>query len=72
MAEAALFGAGGGQAAGDTFLTDMLLTGNQASKISGVGAKKKGKAVFQTASKPNMRSGSQNRATTNEETAKED
>ena len=51
MAEAAMIG-GGGAGAGDTFLTDMLMPG--ASKKGA----KKGKAIFQTATKPNFRSGS--------------
>lgn len=56
MAEAAMLGGG---APGDTFLTDMLLTGNPKSK-AGVTAKKQGKATFSTATKPNLRSGSSN------------
>lgn len=53
MAEAAM---GGGDVKGDTFLTDMLMTGN---KPGGKGmATKKGKATFASASKPKLRSGS--------------
>lgn len=43
MAEAAINGAMPG-GFGDTFLTDMLMTGN--NKTGNVGAKKKGKATF--------------------------
>ena len=50
MAEAAMLG---GSGPGDTFLTDMLMPGGAAKK----GAKK-GKAVFQSAKKPNFRAGS--------------
>lgn len=54
MAEAAALGLGPGGS--DTFLTDMM-TGDR-NKRSGVGAKKSGKATFQTATKPTMRSNS--------------
>ena len=59
MAEQAINGAMPG-GAGDTFLTDMLMHGGGSNR-SGVGAKKKGKATFQTATKPNLRSGSANK-----------
>lgn len=45
---------GGGSNLGETFLTDMLLTGN--AKKGPVGAKK-GKATFSTATKPKLRAG---------------
>ena len=58
MAEAAAMGGGN---LGETFLTDMLMPGAAKKK----GAKKSGKATFQTATKPKMRAGSVggNRAT---------
>ena len=64
MAEAAMMGGGGG-GVGDTFLTDMLLkdgaSSRPARKASGVaGQRRQGKATFQSAMKPSMRSGSQN------------
>mmetsp|Transcript_31214 Transcript_31214/g.38541 ORF Transcript_31214/g.38541 Transcript_31214/m.38541 type:complete len:103 (-) Transcript_31214:2339-2647(-) len=64
MAEAAMMGGGG--AGGETFLTDMLMTGSQ-RRNTGVGAKKSGKATFQTAAKPNLRSGSRSRMTPSKE-----
>ena len=61
MAEAAMMGGAG---VGDTFLTDMLLTGKdsraQQRKGSNAAGKRQGKATFQSAMKPSMRSGSQN------------
>ena len=49
MAEAGMLGGAGGP--GDTFLTDMLMPGSKKGA-------KKGKAVFQSAMKPNLRAGS--------------
>lgn len=45
----------GGDPKGDTFLTDMLMTGDRKPAAKGT---KKGKAVFSSASKPNLRTGS--------------
>ena len=62
MAEAAI---GGGDQKGDTFLTDMLLQGNSKTGVKGT---KKGKAVFQSGSKPNMvRSSAAGRKTPNKQ-----
>lgn len=56
MAEAAAMG--GGDIKGETFLTDMLLTGGVGKPGAKGIATKKGKATFASASKPKLRSGS--------------